>query len=80
MRALAWPLMGVVLLYRYGLSPLFGRPCRFQPTCSEYTLEALHRHGAWHGSRFALRRLSRCHPWGGAGYDPVPPVRPTRSD
>jgi hypothetical protein len=79
-RLLAWPLIGFVLVYRYGLSPLLGRPCRFQPSCSEYALEALHRHGAWRGGAFAARRVARCHPWGGAGYDPVPPARPTRTD
>lgn len=80
MRVLAWPLIGLVLVYRYGVSPLLGRPCRFQPTCSEYALEALHRHGAWRGSLLAATRIARCHPWGGSGYDPVPPLRSTRTD
>jgi len=79
-RALAWPLIGLVLIYRYGLSPLLGRPCRFHPTCSEYALEALHRHGAGHGSVLVVRRLARCHPWGGSGFDPVPPFRSTRTE
>ncbi|HET6835720.1 MAG TPA: membrane protein insertion efficiency factor YidD [Acidimicrobiales bacterium] len=47
-------------------------PCRFVPTCSNYALDALERHGAVHGSALTLRRLSRCHPWGGHGWDPVP--------
>jgi hypothetical protein len=80
MRLLAWPLIGLVLMYRYGLSPLLGRPCRFQPSCSEYALEALHRHGAWRGTVLSVKRVARCHPWGGSGYDPVPPVRSTRTD
>lgn len=79
-RLLAWPLIGLVLVYRYGIAPLLGRPCRFQPTCSEYALEALHRHGAWRGAVLTVARVTRCHPWGGSGYDPVPPVRPTRTD
>ena len=79
-RVLAWPLIGLVLVYRYGVSPLLGRPCRFQPTCSEYALEALHRHGVWRGSLLAATRIARCHPWGGSGYDPVPPLRSTRTD
>jgi hypothetical protein len=79
-RVLAWPPIALVLLYRYGVSPLLGQPCRFQPTCSEYALEALHRHGAGRGTVLALTRLARCHPWGGSGYDPVPPARPTRTD
>ncbi|MEO1090323.1 MAG: membrane protein insertion efficiency factor YidD [Pseudomonadota bacterium] len=73
-RLFAWPLILVVLLYRYGLSPLLGRPCRFHPSCSAYALEALHRHGAIRGGWYTLRRVTRCHPWGGAGYDPVPTV------
>lgn len=47
-------------------------PCRFVPTCSNYALDALERHGAVRGSALTLRRLSRCHPWGGHGWDPVP--------
>ena len=67
-RVLAVP----VRLYRATLSPLVGHSCRFQPTCSAYALEALERHGAARGGWLALRRLARCHPLGGAGYDPVP--------
>jgi hypothetical protein len=58
--------------YRFLLSPYFGQHCRFTPTCSEYALEAVQRHGAWHGSWLALKRLVRCHPWAAAGHDPVP--------
>lgn len=47
-------------------------PCRFEPSCSTYALESLERHGAWRGTWFTLRRLGRCHPWGGTGWDPVP--------
>ena len=61
-----------VHLYRATFSPFVGHNCRFQPTCSAYALEALARHGAWRGGRLALRRLARCHPWGGAGIDDVP--------
>ena len=61
-----------VNLYRATFSPFVGHNCRFQPTCSAYALEALARHGAWRGGRLALRRLARCHPWGGAGIDDVP--------
>lgn len=66
-------LHALVLLYRWTVSPLLGRRCRFLPSCSEYALVALQRHGAQRGSGLILRRLLRCHPWGGWGYDPVPP-------
>ncbi len=58
--------------YRYLLSPYLGAHCRYTPTCSEYALVAVRRYGAWTGSRLALRRLLRCHPWHPGGYDPVP--------
>ena len=74
-------LMGCVWAYRRTLSPLqsvlFGplAGCRFEPSCSAYTLEALRRHGALAGSRLAFKRICRCHPWGGCGHDPVPESR-----
>ena len=71
-RLLAWPLLALVWLYRNGISPLFGANCRYEPTCSTYAREALQRYGAFKGGYLALKRIGRCHPWGGAGYDPVP--------
>ena len=68
----ALPLRGLVWIYRYAISPLIGANCRYQPTCSEYALEALRVHGAFRGSVLAAKRIARCHPWGGHGYDPVP--------
>lgn len=65
-------LIGLILFYRYTLSYFLGRRCRFAPTCSEYGLEAVRRHGAWKGGILAVRRILRCHPWGDSGYDPVP--------
>lgn len=65
-------LSGLVLVYRYTLSPLLGPRCRYLPTCSDYALEALRRHGALRGGWLCARRLCRCHPWGGSGHDPVP--------
>lgn len=62
-----------VRAYRYLLSPLLPPSCRYTPTCSAYALEALARHGALRGGWLALRRILRCHPWGGCGHDPVPP-------
>lgn len=68
---LCQPLLGVLFIYRYGISPLFPGQCRFHPTCSHYAHQALRQHGPVYGSYLTLRRLSRCRPWGGSGYDPV---------
>jgi uncharacterized protein len=65
--------------YRLLLSPVIGPRCRYLPTCSEYALEALARHGVLRGGWLALRRILRCHPWGGFGYDPVPGSGPWRA-
>ncbi|MDP6601217.1 MAG: membrane protein insertion efficiency factor YidD [Phycisphaerales bacterium] len=62
--------MGLVRLYQLTLRPLMGGHCRFQPTCSEYALDALRLYGARRGSWKTLRRILRCNPWGGCGYDP----------
>ena len=66
--------------YRYVISPLLGVNCRFAPSCSEYALEALATHGALKGGYLAARRILRCHPWGGSGYDPVPSTGATGQD
>ena len=71
-RALAQPLILLVRFYRLAISPWLGGNCRFEPTCSAYAIEALQMHGVLRGSWLAIRRISRCHPWGGSGYDPVP--------
>ena len=71
-RLLAWPLLLLVQIYGYTISPLLGANCRYSPTCSAYAIEALKKHGAFHGTALAARRIARCHPWGGSGYDPVP--------
>jgi hypothetical protein len=75
MTPLAYVLSLPVRAYRLVLSPWIGHGCRFQPTCSAYALEALERHGGIRGSGLAVRRILRCHPWGGSGFDPVPPRR-----
>lgn len=62
--------------YRLLLSPWIGHNCRYQPTCSAYALEALRLHGAFRGGALAIRRIIRCNPWGGHGYDPVPGADP----
>lgn len=71
-RWLAAPFIGLVRLYQLTLSPWLGMNCRFQPTCSVYAIEALETHGVIKGGWLAIRRIARCHPWGGSGYDPVP--------
>jgi putative membrane protein insertion efficiency factor len=71
-KVLAWPLIQLVRLYRIAISPWLGPNCRFDPTCSSYAIEALQMHGILRGSWLAARRIGRCHPWGGSGYDPVP--------
>ncbi|MBU0602118.1 MAG: membrane protein insertion efficiency factor YidD [Gammaproteobacteria bacterium] len=65
-------LLSVLAVYRYAISPMLGRNCRFMPSCSEYAAEAISRHGSLRGSWLAVRRVMRCHPWNPGGYDPVP--------
>mgnify|MGYP001814425945 CR=1 FL=1 len=72
MSPLAHILRALVLAYRYSLSALLGQHCRFRPSCSEYALDALAMHGGLKGGWLAARRVFRCNPWGGAGWDPVP--------
>lgn len=79
-RAFARPLIALVRLYRVAISPWLGMNCRFQPTCSSYAIEALQAHGALKGGWLALKRIGRCHPWGGSGYDPVPGADETVRD
>jgi uncharacterized protein len=69
-------LIGLVKGYRLLLSPALGSACRFEPSCSSYSLQALQQHGAAAGSYLTLRRLARCHPWCEGGMDPIPPIKP----
>ncbi|MQC18625.1 MAG: membrane protein insertion efficiency factor YidD [Chloroflexi bacterium] len=69
------PLISLIRLYQYAISPLLGIACRYEPTCSRYAQEALETHGAWRGVALTAGRLARCRPGGGSGYDPVPPPR-----
>lgn len=66
-------LIALVQAYRYAISPLLGRHCRFEPSCSEYAVGALNQHGALKGAYLSATRLCRCHPWHPGGFDPVPP-------
>jgi putative membrane protein insertion efficiency factor len=65
--------IGAIRLYQLLLSPLLGANCRFTPSCSAYGVEAIRLHGPWRGGWLTLRRIARCRPGGGWGYDPVPP-------
>ena len=67
-------LLALIRTYQLTLSAFVGRRCRYLPTCSDYASEAIRRHGAWHGFLLAVARISRCHPWGQSGFDPVPEV------
>ncbi|MEJ6980309.1 membrane protein insertion efficiency factor YidD [Pedobacter sp. P351] len=70
--ALSWFFLLLIKLYQYLLSPLLGASCRYTPTCSQYGVEAIKKHGPFKGLWLTLKRISRCHPWGGHGHDPVP--------
>jgi putative membrane protein insertion efficiency factor len=62
----------LIRFYQVVISPMKPPTCRFAPTCSAYAAEAIQKHGAIKGGKMALKRIARCHPWGGSGYDPVP--------
>jgi uncharacterized protein len=69
---LSFPFIVLIKVYQWVISPILGPKCRYTPTCSHYALEAFKKHGPFKGFWLALKRVARCHPWGGHGYDPVP--------
>jgi len=71
-KVLSWILLAPVYFYRYSISPMLPPSCRYTPTCSQYAIQAIKKHGPFKGFRLAAKRIARCHPWGGHGYDPVP--------
>jgi putative membrane protein insertion efficiency factor len=71
-QAVAFPFILLIRTYQLIISPWIGPKCRFTPTCSQYGIEALRKHGPIKGIWLTIRRVSRCHPWGGSGFDPVP--------
>ncbi|MGY6647766.1 membrane protein insertion efficiency factor YidD [Wenyingzhuangia sp. IMCC45574] len=66
------PFLLLIRIYQVAISPFTPATCRYQPTCSHYSIEALQKHGLVFGGWLAIKRISSCHPWGGSGYDPVP--------
>jgi uncharacterized protein len=72
LRILSIPFMALIKLYQWILSPMIGPKCRFTPTCSQYSMEAFKKYGVFKGLWLTIKRIGRCHPWGGHGYDPVP--------
>lgn len=68
----SWLFLGLIRLYQLLLSPLLGASCRFTPTCSQYGIEAIKKHGPFKGGWLTLKRIGSCHPWGKHGHDPVP--------
>lgn len=69
---LIFPFVFLIKIYQFLISPIIGKNCRFNPTCSNYALEALKKHGLFLGIYYSIIRISKCHPWGGSGHDPVP--------
>ena len=72
LKILALPFIGLIKLYQLIISPWLGPSCRFTPTCSQYGLEAFKKYGIFKAYWLTAKRISRCHPWGGHGYDPLP--------
>lgn len=71
-KAVASLMLGLIWIYRRCISPLFPPVCRYTPTCSQYAVEAIKKHGPLKGGWLAFKRILRCNPWGGSGFDPVP--------
>ena len=71
-KIIVFPFIFLIRFYQGAISPFTPATCRYQPTCSSYSIEALQKHGVVKGGWLALKRISSCHPWGGSGYDPVP--------
>ena len=72
LKCLGLPFIGLIKLYQWIISPMLGPKCRFTPTCSTYALQAIEKYGPFKGLWLAVKRISRCHPFGGSGYDPIP--------
>jgi putative membrane protein insertion efficiency factor len=71
-KALGYPFIIFIKIYQIAISPLLGNKCRYTPTCSHYGIEAFKKYGLFKGFYLTIKRILKCHPWGGSGYDPVP--------
>ena len=71
-KVLSYVLLVPIWFYQRAISPMFPSACRYTPTCSQYAVEAIRKHGPFKGFWLGFKRVMRCHPWGGSGYDPVP--------
>jgi len=71
-KIIIFPFVALVRFYQVAISPILPSACRYEPTCSQYTIEALQKRGLFIGSYLAIKRILSCNPWGGKGYDPVP--------
>ncbi|MBV1923970.1 MAG: membrane protein insertion efficiency factor YidD [Flavobacteriaceae bacterium] len=78
-KILTYPFVLIIRFYQLAISPIFPSTCRYNPTCSHYSVEALQTHGLIKGSWLSIKRIFSCHPWGGKGYDPVPPPKKRKS-
>ena len=72
MHFISWPVLFLIKCYRYAISPMLGNHCRFSPSCSEYAIIAIQRHGLFKGGIMSIIRIGKCHPWHPGGFDPVP--------
>jgi len=73
-KILTLPFIFIIIVYQFLISPILGKNCRYLPTCSQYAIESLKSHGLIRGLYFAIKRILRCHPFGGQGYDPTPKI------
>ena len=71
-KALQWFFILLIKIYQGAISPYLAPSCRYSPTCSQYGIEAIKKHGPFYGGWLTFKRIASCHPWGGSGYDPVP--------
>jgi putative membrane protein insertion efficiency factor len=72
LRLLSFPFIALIKIYQWIISPILGPKCRFTPSCSQYALQAFKKYGVFKGFWLSIKRIGRCHPWGGHGYDPLP--------